>query len=72
MSSLPDAVLRLTQGERDHPLWRKLAAHMKDRLARKRADNDNPKMDKFQTAVMRGHIECLKELIELENLPPIE
>lgn len=72
MSNLPDAVLRLTDGEKNHPLWKKIVEHLEQRLAAKRAENDNPKLDQFQTATIRGHIELLKSILAIQDVPPIQ
>jgi len=62
--------LVLSSGEREHPLWRKLAAHMNERLVMLRAKNDGP-LDEMQTATMRGQIKELKALMSLGTAAPV-
>lgn len=63
---------RLTVTERNTPLWMKLRAYMADRLDDLREQNDTPSLNDIQTAALRGHIRCLKELLALENEPPFQ
>ena len=64
------ADFRLTDSERHHPLWVKLAAHFAARLHDLRGKNDDPNLTEAQTAALRGQINCLKGLIILGNDPP--
>lgn len=61
----------LTEGEKSHPLWRRLRAHMEDRLAGHRVRNDDGSMTETQTAALRGQIKCLKGLIALGDDRPL-
>jgi hypothetical protein len=54
----------LTEGEKAHPLWARLKAHMQDRLADARIRND-ASMTEMETAALRGRIACLKTFIAL-------
>lgn len=62
----------LSDGERMHPLWKRLEAHFVEKLADLRGKNDNPTLDQFSTARLRGHIECLRGVIALGAEPPRE
>jgi len=52
----------LTEGERNHPLWRKLETHLQNRVVILRAKNDGP-LDALQTATIRGQITEVKALL---------
>lgn len=60
----------LTDGERTHPLWKKLSDHFEDRLRDARGRNDGA-LSKKETARVRGQIGLLKSLIALGDTPPI-
>ena len=60
---------QLTDGEKSHPLWARLKAHLEDRLAAARVRNDDPAMLADQTAALRGRIGCLKSIIALGDEP---
>lgn len=60
----------LTEDERNSPVWQSVRTRLQDMLAKKRVDNDNPKLDRDATLVLRGHIELLKAFIALGNEPP--
>lgn len=50
--------MKLEDHEREHPLWKKLEAHMEKRLASMRRQNDKD-MDHDATVKLRGRIkEC--------------
>jgi hypothetical protein len=57
----------LTANDKANPLWARIKAHLQDRLADARVRNDNPSltMTEAQTAALRGHIACLKQIIAL-------
>lgn len=64
----------LTPGERQHPLWLKLKAHLEERLAGHRLKNDN-NLTQDETQKVRGRIAELKELLKLGEEPktlPVE
>lgn len=61
----------LTDGERHHPLWTRLSAHLTERLRELRGRNDGP-LNELETATLRGQINCLKGLIALGDDPPID
>ena len=60
----------LTTDERNSGTWQSLKAHFERMLAKKRIDNDNPKLTDVETATLRGHIDCLKAMIALGKTPP--
>lgn len=65
----PPEVFGLSISERQSAGWQKIKAELQRRLAVKREDNDG-KLDPVQTERVRGHIECLKEIIALGDDPP--
>lgn len=71
MSAVGGIEFRLTSAERASPLWLRLREHLDLKLQQKRARNDDHTLTEQQTAVMRGHIQCLKEIILLEKMPPV-
>ena len=60
---------RLSESDRQTPVFRKLHAHLVQRLADKRRANDTP-LDAERTALLRGEIKTLKYVTE-EILKPI-
>lgn len=69
MSDAPDDRFTLSDGERVHPLWIRLKAHLEDRLRIARGRNDGP-LHEIETASYRGQIKLLKALIGLGDDPP--
>lgn len=61
----------LTDGERHHPLWLKLEAHLQARTAILRAKNDGP-LDALQTATIRGQITEVKALLSYGAAPLLD
>lgn len=63
--------MKLTPQERDSEVWRKLNAHIEERIALHRVKNDKD-LDPVQTAKLRGRIQ---ELIYLQSIskddPPV-
>lgn len=59
----------LTDGERHHPLWTRLSAHLSEKLAQLRVKNDGA-LTEQETATLRGEINCLKRVIALGHEPP--
>ena len=59
----------LTDGERHHPLWTRLSAHLTERLRELRGRNDGP-LNEIETATLRGQINTLKGIIALGDGPP--
>lgn len=55
--------------DRESPLWRRLADHMRAQLADLRERNDAPQLDQIKTAVIRGQISQLKALLALGDPP---
>jgi hypothetical protein len=64
-----DNSFALTDGERHHPLWIRLSAHLSEKLTHLRARNDGP-LTEQETATLRGEINCLKRVIALGAEPP--
>ena len=62
---------KLTVQEVATPLWMRLRDYMADKLDDLREQNDAGGLNEIQTAMLRGRIACLKELIALENQPPL-
>lgn len=60
----------MSDGDRSSPTWVRLRAHLEEQLRIKRAQNDDSALDQFQTAKLRGHIESLKAIIALGDMPP--
>lgn len=59
----------LSDGEKMHPLWVRLKAHLETQLQSLRERNDRPQTE-FETATLRGHIKCLRALIALGDDRP--
>ena len=64
--SIPEPPFALTDIERRSALWQRLKDHLAKRLEIKRGKNDGP-MNSEETLTVRGHIECLKGLLELDK-----
>ena len=60
----------LTKDERTSPVWKSVQAHLERMLAKKRIENDNPKLTDVETATLRGHIACLRAILSLGSKPP--
>jgi hypothetical protein len=67
--SNPEPPFALTEGERHHPLWLRLSAHLTEKLARLRSRNDGA-LSEQETATIRGEINCVKRFIALGDEPP--
>ena len=50
--------------------WREIKAEMLARLDRHRESNDRPQNTEVQTAIVRGRIQELKDLLALEPRAP--
>lgn len=48
------------------PLWMRLREHLERRLADLRKQNDDPALDDTKTAVLRGRIAALNEVLAAE------
>lgn len=59
----------LSDGEKMHPLWRRLKAHLETQLQSLRVRNDR-ELTEMQTATLRGHIKALREIIALGDDRP--
>lgn len=62
-------VFALSQNDIASDLWRRLNRELQKRLVSKREENDG-QLDEAQTARVRGHLECLKSILELGAEPP--
>lgn len=60
----------LTEDERTSPVWQSVKAHLERMLAKKRIENDNPKLTPVETAALRGQIQTLRAMIALGAKPP--
>lgn len=60
----PPEEFRLTDIEKGSLLWRRLNAHLLERLAERRRQNDGPQHGVERTAFLRGEIATLKYLTE--------
>jgi len=60
---------QLDDGERSHPLWAKIRAHLVDWLAAERALNDHHAPETV-TAARRGRITAIKTFIALGDVRP--
>jgi hypothetical protein len=61
----------LSDGERGHPLWARLKAHLQGRLAAARVRNDDATMTEAQTAALRGQIAAYKTIISFGDDRPV-
>lgn len=52
------------------PTWQRLRAHIEQRIAILRMQNDDPTKDAAQTAALRGQIKELKSLLRLPESAP--
>lgn len=59
----------LTDGEKMHPLWLRLKAHLEKQLQSLRERNDRPQAE-LETATLRGHIKCLRVILALGDDRP--
>lgn len=69
MGMTPD--FELSSGEKAHPLWAQLKAHLQEQLAGARVRNDNATLTEPETATLRGRIACLKSIIALGDDRPM-
>ena len=72
MSASPKLIIDnfLTDEERASPVWRSVQQHLERMLAKKRVENDNPKLTDVETATLRGHLQCLRAILALGAKPP--
>lgn len=61
----------LTQDERTSPVWQSVKGHLERMLAKRRIENDNPKLTSVETAMLRGQIQTLRAMIALGAEPPV-
>ena len=61
-----EEVFALSIGDRQSAVWRKILAHLNEKLANARAKNDGD-LDEVTTAKVRGQIGILKALIALDK-----
>lgn len=67
----PPPPFELSEGEKAHPLWLRLKAHMEMRLAQCRAKNDDTTLTEAETQTLRGQIRTLKGIIALGDDRPL-
>ena len=60
----------LTKDERTSPVWQSVRKHLERMLAKKRIENDSPKLTAEETATIRGHIQLLTAFLALGDEPP--
>jgi hypothetical protein len=76
MSDLPDLDTQATSGalldrtDLASPTWRKIKAHMEAKQAELRAKNDDPAKDAIATALLRGELRGIRNLLALGNPSP--
>ena len=72
MNAAPKLIVEffLTDDERNSPVWESVRGHLERMLAKKRIENDNPKLTDVETATLRGHIACLTAMLALGKKPP--
>ena len=61
----------LTKDERTSPVWASVKGHLERMLAKRRIENDNPKLTPVETAMLRGQIQTLRAMIALGAEPPV-
>ena len=61
----------LTDGEKSHPLWKRLSAYLELRLVFLRQQNDDADMTEQQTAALRGQIKSIRGIIALGDDRPL-
>lgn len=65
--------MRLTATEIESPLWKKINAHLQERLERHRVQNDATTLTEVETARLRGKIAETKYWLVIgrpEEFPP--
>jgi hypothetical protein len=60
----------MTTSEKSHPLWLRLKGHFEDQLRALRLKNDRPQTEP-ETAMLRGHIKCLRAVLALGEDRPL-
>lgn len=70
MSTDTPETFELSNGEKLHPLWLRLKAHLEAELQLARSKNDHPKSEN-ETATLRGDIRRLKAIIALGDDRPL-
>ena len=60
----------LTEDERNSSVWQSVQRHLERILAKKRIENDSPKLTDVETATLRGHIAMLTAFLALGKKPP--
>lgn len=67
----PPDTFQLLPSDKVSGTWQRFKAHLEQELATARLKNDDEKLDPIQTAFTRGRIKTLKNLLALENAPPV-
>lgn len=72
MTAPPKLIIEnfLTQEERTSAVWASVKGHLERMLAKKRVENDNPKLTDVETATLRGYIQLLTAMLALGKEPP--
>jgi hypothetical protein len=63
--------MKLTPQDLQSATWRKLEAHLNERLTALRAQNDGD-LDAIATARIRGRIGAVREILALANAGPVQ
>lgn len=63
-------MLKLSQGERSHPIWHKVYEHLEEEL-RYAQLNLEKLTNQDETNVARGRIRAIRELMDANNEQPI-
>lgn len=63
---------KLTEEERQSPVFRSLCIRLDAKLDVLRKRNDDATLSDLQTATLRGHIACLKSVLSLAKAPRVE
>lgn len=71
MTPETDTKFRLSPGQVIDPLWLKVKEHIEQEISRLRKENDNPALGPEKTALIRGQIKSLQNMMLLEDRPPV-
>ena len=70
--SIDDRQFSLSNADKVSQTWQKLKPYLEQLLADARGRNDGENLDQIQTAIIRGRIQTLKQLIKLGDIPPVD
>ena len=71
-AALPDQTSTEPLFDIHSPTWRFVRGHLLDRLQKLRESNDSPRNDPDKTALIRGRIREIKDLLEIEKPKPMQ